>query len=89
MVSLYFNQVREARAAAAKAQQLLENVAIRKRNKQMELGGLVITKAVYGSEKALKRLEDSEQLTDDLASQFIEVTVPLNFLVNDLGQLKV
>ncbi|KAK9698786.1 hypothetical protein RND81_08G131300 [Saponaria officinalis] len=81
-------QVREARAAAAKAQQLLENVAGRKRNKQMEVDGLVITKAVYGSEKALKKLLESENASDDLASQVIDVTIPLNFLVNDLGQLK-
>ncbi|XP_074317433.1 chaperone protein dnaJ 13-like [Silene latifolia] len=81
-------QVREARTAAAKAQQLLEVVAGRKRNKQMEVGGLVITKALYGSEKALKKQDDSEEFSDDLASQVIDVTIPLNFLVNDLGQLK-
>ncbi|KAH9619585.1 hypothetical protein KSS87_012589 [Heliosperma pusillum] len=81
-------QVREARIAAAKAQQLLEVVAGRKRNKQMEVGGLVITKAFYGSEKAVNKQADSEESSDDLASQVIDVTIPLNFLVNDLGQLK-
>ncbi|KAH9621414.1 hypothetical protein KSS87_006453, partial [Heliosperma pusillum] len=80
--------VREARIAAAKAQQLLEVVAGRKRNKQMEVGGLVITKAFYGSEKAVNKQADSEESSDDLASQVIDVTIPLNFLVNDLGQLK-
>lgn len=81
-------QVQEARAAAAKAQQLLENVANRKKNKQIEVGGLIITKAVYGSAKALKKHIDLEELSDELASQVIDVTIPLNFLVNDLGQLK-
>ncbi|KMS97884.1 hypothetical protein BVRB_5g123130 isoform B [Beta vulgaris subsp. vulgaris] len=80
--------VREARAAAAKAQLLLENVANRKRNKQTEVGGLIITKAVYGSVKALKKQDELEGSNDDLASQVIDVTTPLNFLVNDLGQLK-
>ncbi|XP_010695156.2 chaperone protein dnaJ 13 isoform X2 [Beta vulgaris subsp. vulgaris] len=87
--SLYFVlKVREARAAAAKAQLLLENVANRKRNKQTEVGGLIITKAVYGSVKALKKQDELEGSNDDLASQVIDVTTPLNFLVNDLGQLK-
>ncbi|XP_021747011.1 chaperone protein dnaJ 13-like isoform X1 [Chenopodium quinoa] len=81
-------QVREARVAAAKAQQLLENVANRKMNKQIEIGGLIITKAVYGSAKALKKLDDVEKSSDELASQVIDVTIPLNFLVNDLGQLQ-
>nr|GMD99972.1 chaperone protein DnaJ 13 [Ipomoea batatas] len=48
-------QVREARAAAEKAQQLLEGMLQnRKRTRQLETGGLVVTKAVYGSRKALK-----------------------------------
>lgn len=85
-VSLF--QVQEARAAAAKAQQLLENVATRKRNKQSEVGGLIIKKAVYGSAKALKKQDDLEE-SDELASQIIDVTIPLNFLVSDLGELKV
>ncbi|GMH28901.1 hypothetical protein Nepgr_030744 [Nepenthes gracilis] len=82
------SQVREARAAAEKAQQLLQNVANRKRNKQMESDGLVITKAVYGNSKALKKQDQMEHLNDDLISQVIDVTLPLNFLVNDSGQLK-
>uniref|UniRef100_A0A7C9DNG9 J domain-containing protein n=1 Tax=Opuntia streptacantha TaxID=393608 RepID=A0A7C9DNG9_OPUST len=81
-------QVKEAKAAAEKAQQLLQNIANRKKGKQMELGGLVITKALYGNAKALKKLEESRETSDDLASQVLDVTIPLNFLVNDLGQLK-
>ncbi|KAB2039078.1 hypothetical protein ES319_D03G188500v1 [Gossypium barbadense] len=81
-------QVQEARKAAAKAQQLLENVANRKRNKQQETGGLIITKAIYGNHKALKKGDELRETNDELASQVLDVTVPLNFLVNDTGQLK-
>ena len=82
-------KVREAREAAAKAQQLLENVANRKRNKQQETCGLVITKAIYGNRKALKKRDELRETNDELASQVLDVTLPLNFLVNDSGQLKV
>ncbi|GMI76379.1 ORIENTATION UNDER VERY LOW FLUENCES OF LIGHT 1 [Hibiscus trionum] len=82
------SEVREARKAAAKAQQLLENVANRKRNKQQETGGLVITKAIYGSRKALKKGDELTETNDELASQVLDVTLPLNFLVTDSGQLK-
>ncbi|CAN4077967.1 unnamed protein product [Withania somnifera] len=78
----------EARAAAKKAQQLLQNVANRKRSKQLEMGGLVVTKALYGSSKALKNRNQIEEVEDEVASQIIDVTLPLNFLVNDSGQLK-
>ncbi|XP_059657549.1 chaperone protein dnaJ 13 [Cornus florida] len=81
-------QVREARAAAEKSQQLLQNVAIRKRNVQIERNGLEITKAVYGNHKALKKRDESGDVQDVIASQIIDVTLPLNFLVNDSGQLK-
>ncbi|EXC28306.1 Chaperone protein dnaJ 13 [Morus notabilis] len=81
-------QVREARAAADKAQQLLQNVANRKKARQLERGGLVITKAVYGNGKALKRIDEPVEANDESASQIIDVTLPLNFLVNDSGQLK-
>lgn len=81
-------QVREAKAAAEKAQQLLQNVANRKKNRQMETGGLVITKAVYGSRKTLTR-DESRGSNDESVSQVIDVTLPLNFLVNDSGQLRV
>ena len=65
-------------------------MANRKRNKQTEVGGLIITKALYGSARVLKRQDNSEESTgDDFDSQIIDVTIPLNFLVNELGQLKV
>ncbi|KAG9148846.1 hypothetical protein Leryth_023181 [Lithospermum erythrorhizon] len=78
-------QVQEARAAAEKAQKLLENVANRKRSRQEETGGLVITKALYGN---LKVLSKSGATNDETELQILDVTVPLNFLVNDSGQLK-
>lgn len=81
-------QVREIKAAAQKAQQLLQNVANRKRNKQLEIGGLIITKAVYGARKALTKLGETGESSDELASQVLDVTLPLNFLVNDSGRLK-
>lgn len=81
-------EVQQARALAEKAQRLLENVANRKRSQQAETGGLVITEAKYGNQKILKNRFQSEELRDELAAQFIDVTLPLNFLVNDSGQLK-
>ncbi|XP_058086825.1 chaperone protein dnaJ 13 [Magnolia sinica] len=81
-------QVQEARAAAEKAQQLLQNVANRKKNKQLDTEGLVITKALYGNRKAFKRRNESREVDDELASQVLDVTIPLNFLVNDSAQLK-
>ncbi|KAF7137926.1 hypothetical protein RHSIM_Rhsim07G0108200 [Rhododendron simsii] len=81
-------QVQEAKAAAEKAQQLLQNVANRKRSRQLETDGLVITKAVYGSQKALKKRDEAGEAKDELASQVLDVTLPLNFLVNESGQLK-
>ncbi|XP_022946928.1 chaperone protein dnaJ 13-like [Cucurbita moschata] len=81
-------QVREARTAAEKAQQLLQNVANRKRNRQSEIGGLVITKAIYGSQKALKKRDELSVPNDESSLSVIDVTLPLNFLVNDSGQLK-
>lgn len=80
-------QVQEARKAAARAQHLLENVANRKRNKQLETNGLVITKALYGNRKSLEKRHETTE-SDELASQILDVTLPLNFLVNDSGQLK-
>lgn len=81
-------QVREARAAAEKARQLLQNVANRKKARQLERGGLVITKAIYGNSKALKKLDEPVEANDESALQTIDVTLPLNFLVNESGQLK-
>ncbi|KAH6777394.1 DNAJ heat shock N-terminal domain-containing protein [Perilla frutescens var. frutescens] len=82
------SQVQEAMAAAMKAQQLLQNVANRKKIKQVEMGGLVVVQALYGSQKALLNRHKSEETGDGLALQIIDVTVPLNFLVTDSGQLK-
>ena len=81
--------MREARAAAEKAQQLLQNVANRKRNRQSEIGGLVITKAIYGNQKELKKRDELMEPNDESSLRIIDVTLPLNFLVNDSGQLKV
>ncbi|KAJ0602797.1 putative chaperone protein DnaJ 13 [Helianthus annuus] len=82
-------QVKEAKAAAEKAQRLLQNVANRKQNKQLESNGLVIIEAVYGNPKVIKSINNnSEEKEDELASQIVDVTLPLNFLVSDSGQLK-
>lgn len=81
-------EVREAREAAEKAQKLLQNVSNRKKNKQLDSGGLVITRAVYGNQKAIKRFAEERNSDDEVTSQVIDVTVPLNFLVTDSGQLK-
>ncbi|XP_050230138.1 chaperone protein dnaJ 13 [Mercurialis annua] len=81
-------EVKEARLRAEKAQQLLQNVGNRKRNRQAERNGLVIDKALYGSLKALKKRKESTEENGELASEVIDVTIPLNFLVNDSGQLK-
>ncbi|KAI3913836.1 hypothetical protein MKX01_021898 [Papaver californicum] len=80
-------QVREARAKAEKGQQLLLNVANRKRTKQLEKDGLIIYKALYGNLKAFKGSE-SKEVQEEVASQIVDVTLPLNFLVTDSGQLK-
>lgn len=81
-------QVGEARAAAQKAQKLLQNVANRKRNKREETGGLVITKGVYGNPKVIQKMIESGEENDEFASQILDVTIPLNFVVNDSGILK-
>ncbi|KAF2313079.1 hypothetical protein GH714_009129 [Hevea brasiliensis] len=44
--------------------------------------------AVYGSRKALRKGEGLSEVNDESASEVIDVTVSLNFLVNDSGQLK-
>ncbi|KAG5070123.1 hypothetical protein JHK85_002500 [Glycine max] len=81
-------QVQEARATAEKAQNLQQNVANRKRNKQLETGGLVIMRALYGNQRILNNLKSSSETSFELTSEVIDVTIPLNFLVNDSGQLK-
>lgn len=82
-------QVQEGRAAAEKAQKLQQNVANRKRNKQLEMDGLVIMKALYGSDTILNNLYSSSETSFESTSGVIDVTTPLNFLVSDSGQLKV
>lgn len=84
-----FVQVEEARKSAEKAQKLLKNVSDRKKNKQMEMGGLVITKAVYGNSRALKRRNECDEMNNDVDSQVVDVALSLNFLVDDSGTLKV
>ncbi|KAF6983710.1 hypothetical protein CFC21_001840 [Triticum aestivum] len=81
-------QLTEARQAAKKSQRLLEPVSNRKRNKQQESDGLVITKALYGNHKKVKESSQLSEIDDNVASQVLDVTIPLNFLVTEAGQLK-
>ncbi|CAM0956533.1 unnamed protein product [Alopecurus aequalis] len=81
-------QLTEARQAAKKAQGLLEPVSNRKKKKQLENDGLVITKALYGSRKKIKESSEFSEIDDNVASQVFDVTIPLNFLVTEAGQLK-
>ncbi|CAI0503186.1 unnamed protein product [Linum tenue] len=81
-------QVQEARISAEKSQQLLRIVANRKKTKQIEANGLLIDRAVYGSRKVLERQDGTIPNGSTTSEQAIDVTVPLNFLVNDSGQLK-
>jgi DnaJ homolog subfamily C member 11 len=55
----------------------------------MENDRLVITKALYGNRKKIRENNDFNEINDDVASQVLDVTVPLNFLVTEAGQLKV
>ena len=68
---------------------MLEPVSNRKKNKQLENDGLVITKALYGNRKKIKESSELSEIDDNVASQVFDVTIPLNFLVTDAGQLKV
>nr|CAB3499190.1 unnamed protein product [Digitaria exilis] len=81
-------QLTEARKAAKKAQKLLEPVSNRKKNRQLENNGLVITKAMYGNRKIIKESAEFDEINDDVDSQVFDVTIPLNFLVTEAGQLK-
>ena len=51
--------------------------------------GLVITKALYGNHKKVKESSQLSEIDDNVASQVLDVTIPLNFLVTEAGQLKV
>lgn len=53
------------------------------------MDGLVILKALYGSDTILNNLYSSNETSFESTSGVIDVTTPLNFLVNDSGQLKV
>jgi DnaJ homolog subfamily C member 11 len=79
----------EAREAAKRAQKLLEVVSNRKRQKQLDRDGLIITKALYGHKSVIREGDRINEVNDDVASQILDVIVPLNFLVTDSGQLKV
>jgi DnaJ homolog subfamily C member 11 len=68
---------------------LLEPVSNRKKNRQLENNGLVITKALYGNRRKIKESSELNEINDDVASQVFDVTIPLNFLVTEAGQLKV
>ncbi|CAN0842241.1 Chaperone protein dnaJ 13 [Linum grandiflorum] len=81
-------KVKEARKAAEKSQKLLRVVAERKKTKQIESNGLVIDRAVYGSREAVSRQDDGPMPNGETSSEVIDVTVPLSFLVNDAGKLK-
>lgn len=76
-------KIRKARDAAKKAQKLLQNVSNRKKNKEVEKDGLVITKAIYGNLRAARGTEEHLEVDDDVASLILDVTLPLNFLVTN------
>ncbi|XP_072987607.1 chaperone protein dnaJ 13 isoform X1 [Typha latifolia] len=80
-------QVQEAREAAKRAQKLLENVSNRKKQKQMEKEGLVIMSAIYGNRRIIREGNEHSEV-NDVSSQILDVTLPLNFLVTEPGQLK-
>ncbi len=90
-------QVLDARASSAKAQLLLKNVAERKKQKQAQRQGLVILEASYGDIRAQEQGVDSindsglrqEDDDSDLPPPYLDVTIPLQFLVDDSGQLQV
>ncbi|CAK9883200.1 unnamed protein product [Sphagnum jensenii] len=89
-------QVLDARASSAKAQLLLKNVAERKKQKQAQRQGLVILEASYGDirahEQGVDSINDSglrpEDDDSDLPPPYLDVTIPLQFLVDDSGQLQ-
>lgn len=92
-------QVLEGRAKAEKAQSLLLNSADRKKRKQADRGGLVIVHAIYGNlsdfqrEKLSSRhnqelpVDSALSEEEDFPPPVLDVTMTLNFLVDDSGQL--
>jgi DnaJ family protein C protein 11 len=90
-----YAQVVEARASSERSQLLLKNVAERKKQKQAQRRGLVILAAVYGDIKAYERgtnLVDKSASTEDddvdLPPPYLDVAIPVQFLVDDFGQLR-
>lgn len=89
-------QVIEARASSEKSQLLLKNVAERKKQKQAQRQGLVVLAAVYGDireyELEINCVDKSASTEDndaDLPPPYLDVAIPLQFLVDDLGRLQV
>ncbi|CAM6104551.1 unnamed protein product [Calypogeia fissa] len=93
---LTVTKVLEARAASEKAQLLLSNVAERKRQKQIQRDGLVILEGLYGDIKDkdrndasdLRSVDELDGEDGDLPPPHIDVTIPLQFLVDDSGELR-
>lgn len=86
----------EARASSEKSQLLLKNVADRKKQKQAQQKGLVILAAIYGDIQAYERgtncMDKSASTEDDdadLPPPYLDVAIPIQFLINDFGQLQV
>ena len=86
----------EARASSEKSQLLLKNAAIRKKQKQVEQKGLVILAAIYGDIKAYEQgtncMDKFASIEDDdtnLPPPYLDVAIPIQFLTNDFGQLRV
>ena len=86
----------EARATSEKSQLLLKNIAIRKKQKQAEQNGLVILAAIYGDIKAyeqgtncLDKSATTEDVDANLPPPYLDVAIPIQFLINDFGQLLV
>lgn len=90
-----YTQVIEARASSEKSQLLLKNVAERKKQKQAQRQGLVVLAAVYGDireyELEINCVDKSASTEDndaDLPPPYLDVAIPLQFLVDDLGRLQ-
>ncbi|KAJ7548823.1 hypothetical protein O6H91_07G028600 [Diphasiastrum complanatum] len=89
------SQVLEARTLAEQAQALLKNAAERKQAREAQRAGLIIKNAVYGDLKSQNDDRQGPQLTDGgiqdgihLPPPYIDVTIPVQFLVDDFGQLQ-
>ncbi len=90
-------QVLNIRASSAKPQLLLKFFAEQKRQKQAQRQGLVILEASYGDFRACQQGTTSvndngvqpEDDDSDLPPPYLDVTIPLQFLVDDSSQLQV